>query len=123
MFVLQRSWGSAWQTGVSLKAATGAPFTPVTSARYDAADGVWVPGYGAPFGERLPAYARLDVSASYLTTLGRDQLTVLFVSISNLLGRENVSGWQYSPDYSDRSPAGQGFARTLYFGVSTSFGS
>jgi hypothetical protein len=43
----------------------------------------------------------------------------VFISVTNALGRRNVSGYRYSEDYSERVPAVSLFRRTLYFGVST----
>ncbi len=117
--VIERNWNSRFTTGVTYKRATGRPFTPVVGATLDFDQDIWVPEFGEPFSERLPTYARLDLSASLLLGLGRDDLTVLFASISNLLGRDNISAYQYNDDYSERIPTGQGFSRTLYFGVSS----
>ena len=120
--IAQKTWRSRWQLGVTYKTATGRPFTPVEAAEFDPVEAVWVPEYGVPFGERLPRYARLDVSASLLHSFGEDNLTVFFVSVANLANRMNFSVYRYSEDYASRSPAAIGFTRSVYFGASTSFG-
>ncbi|QIX60527.1 TonB-dependent receptor [Hymenobacter sp. BT18] len=56
---------------------------------------------------RLPSYQDLSFNASYLTRL-RGQFTILYVSVSNVLGRENVYGYRYA---TQASPDGS-YART-----------
>ena len=120
--IAQKTWRSRWQLGVTYKSATGRPFTPVEAAEFDPVEAVWVPEYGAPFNERLPRYGRLDVSASLLHSFGGENLTVFFVSVANLADRKNFSVYRYSDDYASRTPAALGFTRSVYFGVSSSFG-
>ncbi|MCR5889199.1 TonB-dependent receptor [Hymenobacter sp. J193] len=56
---------------------------------------------------RLPSYQDLSFNASYLTRI-RGQFTILYVSMSNVLGRENVYGYRYA---TQASPDGT-YART-----------
>lgn len=117
--VLNRSFGNWLQVGLAYRAATGVPFTPVRDAAFDESRGLWRPVYGVPMSERLPRYARVDLSASVLRSYWRDNVTVFFVSMMNSLDRSNVREYRYSADYSERIPLKTPFPRSLYFGVST----
>jgi hypothetical protein len=83
----------------------------------DTAPGVWIPTWGAPEGERLPTFQRLDLSVSWLHSLWRGNLTVVFVGVSNVLNRDNLYGYRYSADYTRRIPVRSQFVRSVYFGV------
>lgn len=117
--VLNRGFADWLETGLAYRAATGVPFTPVRSATFDPDRDLWRPLHGAPMSQRLPTYARLDLSATVLRSLWADNLTVLFVSVMNSLDRANVREYRYSADYSERIPLKTPFPRTIYFGVTT----
>ena len=117
--VLNRGFGGWLDVGVAYRAATGVPFTPVAGAAFDRDRGLWQPVYGAPMSERLPSYARVDLSASVLRSFWRDNITVFFVSMMNSLDRSNVREYRYSRDYSERVPLKTPFPRSIYFGVTT----
>lgn len=117
--VVNQSFGPAWHVGLAQRSATGRPFTPVTSATFDGARDVWVPTYGAPMGERLPSFQRLDLSFTHLRRVGAMSV-VLYSSVSNLLDRENVYMYRYSSDYSEKIPIRSTFNRTYYVGTSIS---
>jgi hypothetical protein len=106
------------RTGLAYRAATGRPITPVTSAHYDPAQNLYLPEYGAPMSERLPALRRLDLSFSRYRPLGRGWSGVLYVSLSNVLNRENVYDYRYSTDYRQRFPIRSIFNRAVYVGAS-----
>ncbi|MXX55787.1 MAG: TonB-dependent receptor [Gemmatimonadetes bacterium] len=115
--VLNRGFGEWLDLGVAYRAATGVPFTPVTGAAFDETRGLWQPVHGAPMSERLPAYRRVDLSASVLQSFWPDNITVFFVSMMNSLDRSNVRQFRYSRDYSERIPLKTPFPRSIYFGV------
>lgn len=117
--VLNRNFANWLEAGVAYRAATGVPFTPVVGAAFDETRGLWQPVHGAPMSERLPAYTRVDLSASVLQSLWRDNTTVFFVSMMNSLDRPNVRQFRYSRDYSERIPLKTPFPRSIYFGVTT----
>ena len=50
------------------------------------------PGYNQG---RTPSYQSLDLSLSYLTHIAR-QYTIVYVSASNVLGRDNIYGYRYA---------------------------
>lgn len=107
----------AWHLGLTHRVAAGRPFTPVAGATFDAADSVWVPRYGAPMSERLPSFHRLDLGLTRLQRVGAYQ-GVFFLSINNLLDRENIHAYRHSTDYSARFPIRSLFKRSVYVGAS-----
>ncbi|MCU0633650.1 MAG: TonB-dependent receptor [Gemmatimonadaceae bacterium] len=100
----------------ALRYATGRPFTDIvgsTSTR----DGVRQPVWGAPNAERLPAYLRSDLSASWYRPLDGTRAVVLWGSLSNLFDRTNVMRYRWTADYSERLPVRAPFNRVLYAGA------
>ncbi|QNH63461.1 TonB-dependent receptor [Hymenobacter sediminicola] len=70
---------------------------------------------------RLPSYQDLSLNASYLTTIGK-QFTIIYVSVSNVLGRDNVFGYRFAdtaaPDGSfGRAAVTPSAPRMLFVGV------
>lgn len=114
--VAERTIVGGLRASAAYRYATGRPFTPVTGSAYDAARRVFVPEYGAPMSERLPAFRRVDVSASYFRPIGATLQTVVFVSMMNILDRENAQSFRYSADYSTRHLVPSLFERSVYFG-------
>ncbi len=116
--VLNRSFGPL-RIGVGYRTAAGVPFTPVAGAAFDEGLDRWRPLYGVPMSERLPAYSRLDLSASVIRSLWRRNVTVFFFSMMNALDHRNVSNYLYSRDYSERFAPETPFPRTIFFGLTT----
>ena len=114
--VAERTIVGGLRASMAYRYATGRPFTPVTGSTYDGAQRVFVPEYGSPMSERLPAFRRLDLSASYFRPIGSTLQTVAFVSVMNILDRENAQSFRYSPDYSRRHLVPSLFQRSVYFG-------
>ena len=114
----ERGWGRGWRTAVAYRYATGRPFTPVAAAPHDPARARWVPTYGAPISQRLPAFHRLDATASYFRRFGASWQGVAFYSLSNALDRANVHAYRYTADYSARIPVRSIFNRSHYVGMS-----
>jgi hypothetical protein len=103
----------AWTVGLSWRWASGRPFTPILGARA-AGDG-YLPIYGPINSERLPPYARLDLSVSHPSQLAGLPV-ILFAGLSNALGRANVFQYTYSADFSRRQPVRNAAPRTFYLG-------
>jgi hypothetical protein len=114
----ERQWPGSIRSAIAWRHATGRPFTPVVGATQDAVTSEWMPTYGPAMSDRLPAYHRVDASASWFRRFGPSVQGVLFWSISNVLDRENVHAYRYSPDYSQRIPSRSIFNRAHYFGAS-----
>ncbi len=115
--VAERRLPGGWRAAAAWRAATGRPFTPALGGTYDTARAAWAPVWGAPYGERFPAFRRLDLSASRTRPFGDAGLLVTYVSLNNALDRRNVQGWRYSPDYARRTPVRSLFNRSVYFGA------
>jgi TonB-dependent receptor-like protein/carboxypeptidase family protein len=113
----ERRWAGSIMSAIAYRHATGRPFTPVVGATHDTARDVWIPIYGPAMSDRLPAYHRIDISASWFRQFTPSLQGVVFWSVSNVLDRKNIHEYRYSPDYSERVPARSIFNRAHYFGA------
>lgn len=116
-----RTWSAGFEVGLAYRYGRGRPFTPVVDARFDPDRGAWIPEFGPPRGERLPDLRRLDLSASWIHRFWDGDPTTVFLSVTNLLGRENVSAIRYNRDFSQRIAVPSTFQRTVFVGATTSF--
>lgn len=66
--------------------------------------------------ERTPNFHTVNLNASYLTTI-KNNFTVVFFSVSNVLGRNNVFGYRYSPDGQFRLPVNPPQTRSIFLGM------
>jgi vitamin B12 transporter len=114
--VAERTIVAGWRASMAYRHATGRPVTPVVASTYDGAQQVFVPTYGSPMSERLPAFHRLDLSTSYFRQITPGLQSVVFVSLMNMLDRENAQSFRYNPDYSRRFVVPSIFERSVYFG-------
>jgi hypothetical protein len=119
--VLERSFKGMWRVAAAQRYATGRPYTGVLDASFDSERGSWVPRYGESMGERVPHFARLDVSVSRLHRFSPTMLGIVYASVTNLTGRENVFAYRYSSDYTERFPVRALFKRSIFFGASLTF--
>jgi hypothetical protein len=115
--VINHSITPRWHLGFSQRYATGRPYTPITGALFDSANDVWVPQYGTPMSERLPAFQRVDLGFTHLRRIGKNT-AVMYLSLSNVFDRENVFTYRYTQDYSSRIPVRSLFKRSVYVGAS-----
>ncbi|WP_306599978.1 TonB-dependent receptor [Geothrix sp. 21YS21S-2] len=100
-----------WEWSGSWRYATGAPFTPVEGGLPDGQGG-FTPLEGARYGERLPAYARVDSRLTRLFPLGSGR-AVAFLEVMNLLDRHNVASYSYNPDFTVRRAHESYFSRRI----------
>lgn len=91
-----------WQLGLSAKMATGAPMTPVVGALYHGDQDVYEPLYGATNSDRLPTYRRVDLRVTHMFQLFEKFFTVLYLEGLNILNLENIFGYTYTRDYSQK---------------------
>jgi TonB family protein len=91
-----------WAFGGRFRLVSGNPYTPVSSAIYDAAGDVWVPVYGAVNSGRLAPYNALDVRVDRTWTYDRWRLSA-YLDVQNVYNRANPEGWQYRFDYGERA--------------------
>ena len=66
-------------------------------------------------------YHKLSFSASYITALF-GSFTVIYLSVDNILGRNNVFSYRYSADGTRRYAVTATETRSVFFGFFTSFG-
>jgi hypothetical protein len=115
--VAERTLLGGLRAAIAYRHATGRPFTPVSGASYDAQQQVYVPAYGDPMSDRLPAFRRLDLSTTYFRALTPQLQSVFFVSLMNALDRDNAQRYRYNADYSRRFIVSSLFDRSVYFGA------
>ena len=89
--------------GAGYRYATGKPYTS---------------GIGMYNDSRVPDYQKLDLTLSYLVSFFENNLSIFYLSASNILGRKNIFDYQYSKDYKRRDAVESSFGRNYYFGVS-----
>ncbi|MCK5145866.1 TonB-dependent receptor [bacterium] len=92
--------------GASFRAATGRPYTPSADAFQS---------------KRVPPYIKLDLTVGYNTCLFGSDMTILYASCSNVLGRTNIMNYSYSSDYTQRVAVKSAFSRQVYFGFQINF--
>lgn len=95
----------------------GAYFDRVGSANYLPELDVFEPVFERRSNqERIAPYQIIDLNLSRLFSINEDITGVFFMSISNVLNRENTRSFSYNLDYSETTP--QLFSRrTVFFGV------
>lgn len=104
--VLKKTFIEKIQTGISINYSTGKPYT--------AQEGTWND-------KRVPFYLKVDTNFSYLYSFWKGNLTVFYLSFSNVLGRENILDRRYSEDFSSYEEVKSSFLQSAYFGFSLSF--
>jgi hypothetical protein len=72
-------------------------------------------------GDRAKSYNNLSINLSYLTTVFNN-FTVIFFSIDNILGFENIFGYNYSTDGTVRRPVEPTATRAFFLGMFISVG-
>lgn len=72
-------------------------------------------------GDRAKDYHNLSLSVSYLTNLF-NSFTIVFFSVDNLLGYNNIYGYNYSSDGTFRAPVLAPALRTAFIGMFISLG-
>lgn len=72
-------------------------------------------------GDHTPAFHNLSMTYTYLTSVF-EHSTILFASINNILGVQNVFSYRYSPDGAQRQPVGQAVDRNVFVGMFITIG-
>lgn len=116
--VLRRALGREWAAGAAIRAASGRPFTDITTATFDSVRAIWVPSYAVPFGDRMPATFRTDLQLTRTHRIGTQHLWITYLSVNNVFDRDNLFTYRYSPDYTRRFAVRSLFKRSLYVGMS-----
>lgn len=71
--------------------------------------------------DTTPAFHNLSLTYTYLTSVFK-HYTILFASVNNVLGIQNVFDYRYSPDGSQRQAIGQAADRNIFIGMFISIG-
>ena len=91
---------SRLKLGAKWRYQSGGLVTPVIGSQLSADETYYIPIYGEPFSERLDHYNRLDLRLDYFI---KPQTGLkMYLEVINALNRNNPSGYDYSPDYSNR---------------------
>lgn len=104
-----------WELATTYRMASGAPVTPILGGTPDGQGG-WFPIEGMRYSDRLPTHQRLDLRLSHYFSAGKRLKVVAFVEGLNMLNRRNVSGYTYTPDFSERRSEASYFSRRLLVG-------
>ncbi len=94
-----------WQFNVALSMHSGWPYTGVELQSGDLGDGgtsYWL-NAGERLAKRFPSYNRIDVRLNRYFDVWGGRLTA-FLEIINILGKENVRGYNYSIQLSSGTP-------------------
>lgn len=108
-----------WETlsfGATWRYATGRPVTPIIAAELQQPENFYLPIEGPVNSERLPGFQRLDLNLSYYQSFGYGNAFIFYVALSNALNRKNILAYDYSFDYSTRTPRETNYQRFVYFG-------
>jgi hypothetical protein len=95
-----------WGLSISYRYSSGCP--------YHTGSGEWNAGRGI-------AYEIMDISISRLFSCFKGNFSVLYLSVGNVLGRENIVRYTYSADYNEVYKQSSYQKRTFYFGCNLSF--
>ena len=71
--------------------------------------------------EQTKAFQNLSLSASHVKFIGNSFL-VFYATLDNVLGRDNMFGYRFSPDVKERYAVRPPINRTFFFGVNWTFG-
>ncbi|HYE59513.1 MAG TPA: TonB-dependent receptor, partial [Rhodothermales bacterium] len=103
-------------TSLTFRYATGRPVTPIIGAEQVEGVPYYLPIEGEVGSERQPSFQRLDAQFTYRVPFGSHTAT-LYMALQNALGRANVSRYEYSADYQQRSERLTHYRRFVYLGV------
>jgi len=94
--------GRGWEVGATFRYTSGTPYTPVTSATYDAVTDAYSPRLGPAMSARNPAFSRLDLRVQKTWTFARGSLAA-YLDVQNVYNAPNREGFDYGYDYRSRS--------------------
>ena len=93
--------------GLTYTFATGRPYYNPNNPEY--------------FGDKTKSFNNLSINFSYLTQVFNN-FTVIFFSVDNLIGFENIYGYNYSTDGTVRRPVLPTATRAFFLGMFISVG-
>lgn len=95
--------GRGWELGARWRYVTGNPYTPATSAIYDADAGAYSPVSGSQFSERNAAFHRLDVRIDKTWSFKSWKLGA-YLDLQNTYFHSNAEGRNYNYNYARSTP-------------------
>ncbi|MEM7296722.1 MAG: carboxypeptidase-like regulatory domain-containing protein [Bacteroidota bacterium] len=115
------SWNPAkfWTIESTLVGRQGTLISGINSASFDPALQVYEPIYDE-VDTRLSSYLNIGIAVSKVMEVTEDVSMIAFASLSNVLNRENIRGYEYNFDYSNRTVS-LFSQRTGYLGVVVNF--
>jgi outer membrane receptor for ferrienterochelin and colicin len=93
--------GRGWELGSRFRVTSGNPYTPVTSAVYDANVDVYQPVNAKPFSARNPPFHQLDVRIEKTFSFKMWKLST-YLDVQNAYNAKNYQGFDYSYNYGER---------------------
>ncbi len=109
-----------WTLGAKWWYHSGSPYTPILGGTPDPDDPTLFNAiYGELNGERLPAYNRLDLRADRHIRVSWGTLSA-YLELLNALNTENLQGYDYNHDYSQRAGITQ-LPRIVSLGIKAEF--
>ncbi len=96
--------GRGWELGASVRYTSGTPYTPVTSATYEATTDTYAARFGRPMSARNPPFSRVDLRVQKTWTFTHWSAAV-YLDVQNVLNAPNREGFAYSYDYRERTGA------------------
>lgn len=120
--VLKYNITDLWQIGINAKYATGRPYTPVESSIYRNDLKIFEPIYAATNSERYPDYKRIDLRITHFNQISPGISFVAYMEGLNIFNHQNIFGYTYSPDYTEKKEIKSYFGRRmLVFGFMLGF--
>ncbi len=92
-----------WRIGARFRVVSGNPYTPVTSAVFNADSATFLPIQGPPNSARLPTFHQLDLRVDKTWVYRRIRVTS-YLDIQNVYNAQNVEFLNYSYDYRQTRP-------------------
>ncbi len=87
--------------GIRFRYATGKPYTSEEGAFHN---------------KRVPSYQNMDMNISWIHSFWGSDMTIIYLAVSNLMGRKNIFDYIYSSDFEKREAVTSTFQRSVYFG-------
>lgn len=121
-FVAKYNISERFQFGSTAKYATGKPYTPIISSKYNNDLNVYEPIYSQKNSDRFPDYKRIDVRLTYFGHIFDGYSLVAYIEGINILNFKNIFGFSYSHDYSEKNEIQSYFGqRMIVVGFNISF--
>ncbi|MFC2169693.1 TonB-dependent receptor domain-containing protein [Acidobacteriota bacterium] len=99
--VIKLPWN--FELGSKFRYASGRPYTPIIDADYNLEKNVYYPIFGKKKSSRFPDYKRLDIRLSKILFF-RKFAGYVFFELENVFNHRNVIRFDYSEDYSGKTP-------------------